>query len=68
MIFETLFYLPNRFKDIKAIEEYLGIDSLEFMTQDEMLESMIDHAPNDFCTACFTGDYQIPIKDLELNL
>ena len=60
--------IANKFKDIKAIEEYLGIDSLEFMTKDEMLESMIDHAPDNFCTACFTGDYQIPIKDLELDL
>ncbi len=59
--------IANRFEDIKAIEKYLGIDSLEFMTKDEMLDSMIDHAPDDFCTACFTGDYQIPIKDLELN-
>ena len=58
--------IANRFKDIKSIEKYLGIDSLEFMTKEEMIESMIDHAPDDFCTACFTGDYPIPIKDMEL--
>jgi glutamine phosphoribosylpyrophosphate amidotransferase len=38
------------------------------MTENELLDSMIDHAPNDFCTACFTGKYPIPIKDLEENM
>ena len=59
--------IANRFKDVKSMAEYLGVDSLEFMSEDEMLDSMIDHAPSEFCTACFSGDYPIPIKDIELK-
>jgi amidophosphoribosyltransferase len=59
--------IANKFGSIEEIREYLGVDSLEYMTENELLDSMIDHAPNDFCTACFTGKYPIPIKDLEEN-
>ncbi|NOX67213.1 MAG: amidophosphoribosyltransferase [Chlorobi bacterium] len=58
--------IANRFDDIKAVAKHLEVDSLEYMTKEEMLESMVDHAPEDFCTACFSGDYPIPIKDIEL--
>ncbi|MEN8191787.1 MAG: amidophosphoribosyltransferase [Bacteroidota bacterium] len=59
--------IANRFPNIESIAKHLGVDSLEFMTEEEMLDSMIDHAPDEFCTACFTGKYPIPVKDLELN-
>ena len=53
--------IANRFNsDIKKISEYLGVDSLEYMTIDEMLEAMVDYDKNEFCTACFSGDY--PVK------
>jgi amidophosphoribosyltransferase len=58
--------IANRFDNINAIAKYLEVDSLEYMTKDEMLEAMVDHAPEDFCTACFNGDYPIPIKDREI--
>jgi len=59
--------IANKFGSIEEIREYLGVDSLEYMTENELLDSMIDHAPEDFCTACFTGKYPIIIKDFELN-
>lgn len=59
--------IANRFESIEKIREHLGVDSLEYMTEAELLESMVDHEPTDFCTACFTGNYPIPIKDLEEN-
>ncbi|MBU0473326.1 MAG: amidophosphoribosyltransferase [Bacteroidetes bacterium] len=59
--------IANKFGSIEEIRLYLGVDSIEYMTENELLDSMIDHAPNDFCTACFTGKYPIPIKDLEEN-
>ena len=58
--------IANRFDNVEKIREHLGVDSLEYMTEDELLESMVDHEPSEFCTACFTGKYPIPIKDLEL--
>lgn len=55
--------IANRFNgNIKEIENYLGVDSLEYLTKEQMLEAMIDHAPSDFCTACFTGNYPIPVN------
>ena len=32
------------------------------MKIDEMLEAMVDHAPDNFCTACFSGDYPTKIN------
>ncbi len=60
--------IANRFESIEKIREHLGVDSLEYMTEGELLDSMVDHKPEDFCTACFTGNYPIPIKDLEEKL
>jgi len=60
--------IANRFNSIDEIREHLGVDSLEYLTEGELLDSMIDHPAEDFCTACFTGNYPIPIKDMEENL
>jgi amidophosphoribosyltransferase len=43
--------------DIKEIQKYLGVDSLEYMTIDEMLEAVSEANPENFCTACFSGEY-----------
>lgn len=54
--------IANRFsQDIEKIREHLGVDSLEYMTVDEMLEAMVDHDKSDFCTSCFSGKYPVPI-------
>lgn len=49
--------------DVKKIGEYLEVDSLQYLTTDEMLSAMIDHTPDDFCTACFSGNYPVTIYD-----
>ncbi|MBK7106673.1 MAG: amidophosphoribosyltransferase [Ignavibacteriae bacterium] len=55
--------IANKFNgDIKEIENYLGVDSLSYMTLDQMLEAMVDHTPDNFCTACFSGNYPIPVN------
>ncbi|MCF8260330.1 MAG: amidophosphoribosyltransferase [Melioribacteraceae bacterium] len=54
--------IANRFgNNIGEIESFLGVDSLRYMTEDELLSAMIDHDREHFCTACFTGKYPIPI-------
>jgi amidophosphoribosyltransferase len=45
--------------NIKQIEEYLGVDSLRYLTIEEMLEVVYDDFAEDFCTACFSGNYPI---------
>jgi amidophosphoribosyltransferase len=47
--------------DIGKISDHLGVDSLEYMTIDEMLEAMVDFDKNEFCTACFSGDYPVSV-------
>jgi len=53
--------IANKFdKNIKAIAEHLHVDSLEYLTHNELLSAMVDHDPEEFCTACFSGNY--PVK------
>lgn len=52
--------------DIDKIREYLGVDSLAYMTIDDMLEAMVEHNKEDFCTACFSGKYPTDI-DFSFN-
>ncbi|MCK4342169.1 MAG: amidophosphoribosyltransferase [Phycisphaerae bacterium] len=47
-------------RTVAQIREYLGVDSLEYLSLDGMLAAA-KTAHEDFCHACFTGDYPIPI-------
>ncbi|MCH9030220.1 MAG: amidophosphoribosyltransferase [Bacteroidetes bacterium] len=47
--------------DIEVIREYLAVDSLEYLTIDEMLEAVSEAGTGNFCHACFSGDYPIPV-------
>ncbi len=50
--------IANRLNgDIKEIEKYLEVDSLEYLTIDEMLLAVSEAHPDNFCTACFSGRY-----------
>lgn len=53
--------IANKFNNIDEIRDYLDVDSLAYLTHEQMLEAMVDHAPNSFCSACFNGEYPIPI-------
>ncbi|MFA3781912.1 amidophosphoribosyltransferase [Melioribacteraceae bacterium 4301-Me] len=48
--------------NIEEIRKYLEVDSLHYLSIEEMLEAMIDHQPKNFCTACFTGNYPVPVN------
>ncbi len=43
--------------DIKEIGKYLGVDSIEYLTIDEMLEAVSEAGRENFCHACFSGKY-----------
>jgi amidophosphoribosyltransferase len=54
--------IANKYNgSIKEIEKYLGVDSLEYLTNDEMLEAVSEAGTENFCTACFSGNYPTPI-------
>lgn len=62
--------IANKFDvNIEAIRKHLEVDSLEYLSIDELLEAMVDHSPEDFCTACFSGNYPVAInKDITKNV
>lgn len=47
-------------RTIDQIRDYLGVDSLAYLSLEGMLAAART-ADTDFCHACFTGDYPIPI-------
>lgn len=47
--------------DIEEIRKYLGVDSLHYLTIDEMLEAVSEAGTNNFCHACFSGEYPAPV-------
>lgn len=47
-------------RTVEQIRAYLGVDSLVYLSLEGMLAAA-ETANSDFCHACFTGDYPIPI-------
>ena len=47
--------------NVKEIAKYLGVDSLEYLTNEEMLEAVSEAGSDNFCTACFSGEYPTPV-------
>lgn len=46
---------------IEGIRDYLSVDSLEYLTIDELLEAVSEAGEDNFCHACFSGEYPIPV-------
>lgn len=47
--------------NIEEIRQYLEVDSLEYLTIDEMLEAVSEGNEGNFCSACFSGEYPCKI-------
>jgi amidophosphoribosyltransferase len=50
-------------KSIEEIAAQIGVDSLAYLSREGMLKATGED-PNSFCSACFTGDYPIPVPEL----
>jgi amidophosphoribosyltransferase len=49
--------------NVEEIRQMLGVDSLEYLSVEKLLESVPrTHEKTDYCTACFTCNYPIPIE------
>jgi len=47
---------------LKEIRDYIGLDSIGYLSLEGMLESMyLDKG--EFCTACFSGNYPVPVEE-----
>lgn len=47
-------------RTVDEIRDYLGVDSLSYLSREGMLASL-ETTNSDFCDACFSGEYPIPI-------
>jgi len=55
----------NRFASIDALAEWLGVDSLAFLSTEGMMKAVADAGagePDRFCSACFTAKYPVPVE------
>ncbi|HEY9618121.1 MAG TPA: amidophosphoribosyltransferase [Microcoleaceae cyanobacterium] len=50
-------------KSVEEIAAHIGVDSLSYLSWGGMLEATQDDTEN-FCSACFTGDYPVPVPEL----
>ncbi len=51
--------IASRFS-VDEIADFVGLDSLGYLSYEKMLEAM-PIPGEDFCTACFSGDYPVPV-------
>ena len=51
-------------KSVDEICGFLGIDSLGYLGLERMLDC-VSAGSNNFCTACFTGNYPTPIEEVK---
>jgi len=49
-------------KSVAEIAQQIGVDSLAFLSREGMLNATKDDC-NNFCSACFTGDYPIVVPE-----
>jgi amidophosphoribosyltransferase len=49
--------------DVQKIGDHLGVDSLEYLSIDDLLASVPKENGADYCTACFSGKYPIPVDE-----
>jgi len=56
--------IANRL-DPEGIAREIGADSVRFLTLEALLSCV--ERPDDFCTACFGGDYPCPVKDAPVH-
>ncbi len=49
-------------KTVDEVAGFLEVDSLAYLSLDGML-ACLDQTPDQYCTACWTGEYKIPIDN-----
>ena len=49
-------------KTVEEIKDYISADGLHYLSQEGLLE-IFDEARDNFCTACFSGDYPTYVPD-----
>jgi len=50
-------------KTVEEIAEFLGVDSLKYLSLEKMLAAMPSSEGQEYCTACFSGNYPVAIEE-----
>lgn len=50
--------IANKYESIEKIRQYLGVDSLGYLSLEGMM-SCLKYPKNNYCTACWTGKYPV---------
>jgi amidophosphoribosyltransferase len=53
-------------RSVEEIRRHLNVNSLGYLSLDGMHDAVAEHGP--FCDACFSGNYQAPLVDIEEGL
>jgi amidophosphoribosyltransferase len=53
--------IAHRFPEVEAIRDQVGADSLGYLSL-EGAYAAVGLKPDGFCTACFSGDYPVPVQ------
>jgi len=48
-------------QSVEEIRQHIGADSLAYLKIDGLMKA-VEQPENTFCTACFTGDYPMPVQ------
>ncbi|MGH2567291.1 MAG: amidophosphoribosyltransferase, partial [Bacteroidota bacterium] len=51
--------------DIEKIAQELGADSLKYLSMEKLLDSVPGNGSTSYCTACFSGNYPVPMDEKE---
>ncbi len=51
---------------VEDIKEFLGADSLSYLSHDSLMAS-VQNGADQFCSACFNGNYPVPLTDEALG-
>ncbi len=55
--------IANRFSSLNEIRKFLDVDSLGYLSREGMLSCVKAFSPEDYCTACFDGNYPVPFGE-----
>lgn len=53
--------IANRYESLEKIRQYLGVDSLGYLSLEGML-SCLKHSRNNYCVACWSGKYPVRVE------
>lgn len=55
--------IANYYDSEEEIGKAIGVDSLHYLSIEKLLESVPNEPGINYCTACFTGEYPVPIEE-----